>query len=456
MIADVSKHWIVRDILDTLEKVFGGKTVILGGDFRQTLPVKKGASKPEIISSSIAESYLWNSFKVCTFKENMRLLQPRTSESEKELAHVFASWLLDIGDDDDDGLSNLISFIYDTDTLQHPSARELQQKAIVCTKNDTADMINSQILKMVDGESTIYKSSDKAIPLGNDRGAVELLYPMEYLNTLQFPGFPPHELELKVGIPIMLLRNVNLQDYIVCLTRVTDVQRFGSAGQNQTILRKLDIENISGDVMELTLWDEVAINFQKTEFDLMQKPVIIAVSSLVKKYETPDTQDFPTEILDIEGLHHIFQFHYNPYCKTGRVDIYFDDIVDKPLQITCIPTTALQLTESGESSKTLLGTPTLELLEPLIPGTPAAAVPIQQTPLTSPPSTVKQAATIASQQLTLPTSTITTPPNPSAFEQTASTGHLDETEKTQTERAKSLKRVLFPTESEEQKKNKTE
>ncbi|GKE08800.1 DNA helicase, partial [Tanacetum coccineum] len=35
----------------------------------QTLPVKKGVSKPEIISSSIAESYLWNSFTVCSLKE---------------------------------------------------------------------------------------------------------------------------------------------------------------------------------------------------------------------------------------------------------------------------------------------------------------------------------------------------------------------------------------------------
>nr|GEW70121.1 DNA helicase [Tanacetum cinerariifolium] len=156
---------------------------------------KKGATKPQTIASSIAESYLWNFFKVFTLTENIRLLQPGTSESEKESARIFASWLLDIGDgnigepdvedsqssfwvqipdkycipDDDNRLSNLISFIYDKDTLQHPSARELQQKAIVCTRNDTADMINSQILKMVDSNSTIYKSSDEAIPLGNNR-----------------------------------------------------------------------------------------------------------------------------------------------------------------------------------------------------------------------------------------------------------------------------------------------
>ncbi|GJY55236.1 DNA helicase [Tanacetum coccineum] len=49
--------------------LFGGKTIMLGGDFRQKLPVKKNASKNEIISSSIAESYLWNNFKVFSLHE---------------------------------------------------------------------------------------------------------------------------------------------------------------------------------------------------------------------------------------------------------------------------------------------------------------------------------------------------------------------------------------------------
>ncbi|GJV10570.1 DNA helicase [Tanacetum coccineum] len=170
----------LRDILDAPKKVFGGKTVIFGGDFWQTLPVKKGALKPEIISSLIAESYLWSSFTICSLKENMWLLQPRISESEKELARAFATWLLDIGN----GYIGEPDIEDSQNILEHPSAQELQQKAIVCTRNDTADMINSQILKMVAIESTIYKSSDEAIPLANDKGAVKLLYPMEYLNTL--------------------------------------------------------------------------------------------------------------------------------------------------------------------------------------------------------------------------------------------------------------------------------
>ncbi|GJV02937.1 hypothetical protein Tco_1336506 [Tanacetum coccineum] len=92
----------------------------------------------------------------------------------------FASWLLDIGDgnigepaEDDNQSSSWIRI------PEKPTVRELQQKAIMCPRNDTANIIKSKILEMIIRDNTIYKSSDDAIPLGNDRGKVELLYPIE-------------------------------------------------------------------------------------------------------------------------------------------------------------------------------------------------------------------------------------------------------------------------------------
>nr|GFA23483.1 DNA helicase [Tanacetum cinerariifolium] len=64
----------------------------------QTLPVKKSASRTEIIGSSIAESYLWHSFKLFLLTENMRLTQGTLTEVEKTEVLTFAQWLLNVGD----------------------------------------------------------------------------------------------------------------------------------------------------------------------------------------------------------------------------------------------------------------------------------------------------------------------------------------------------------------------
>ncbi|GJT02293.1 DNA helicase [Tanacetum coccineum] len=226
----------LRDILDQPNHLFGGKTVMLGGDFRQTLPVKRGASRNEIIRYSIANSYLWPHFKIHYLTENMRLSNKNLSEVDKHRTAVFAQWLLDIGNgnigipddsdqentswvdipdeycipNDDNGLTNLINFIYDDDTLHHPSAQKLQEKAIICPKNDMTDVINNKILSLLTTTTRTYLSYDEAIPHGHDGGEVELLYPKEYLNSLSFTGLPPHKLTLKVGAPIMLLRNINI------------------------------------------------------------------------------------------------------------------------------------------------------------------------------------------------------------------------------------------------------
>jgi len=39
--------------------------------------------------------------------------------------------------------------------------------------------------------------------------SMDSLYLVEFLNTLEFSGIANHKLELKVGVPFLLLRNVN-------------------------------------------------------------------------------------------------------------------------------------------------------------------------------------------------------------------------------------------------------
>lgn len=62
----------LRDIifctdLDSYTKPFGGKTVILGDDFRQTLPIILQGSRQDSVSAAIKRSYLWNYCQISNF-----------------------------------------------------------------------------------------------------------------------------------------------------------------------------------------------------------------------------------------------------------------------------------------------------------------------------------------------------------------------------------------------------
>lgn len=58
---------------DSSTKPFGGKVVVLGGDFRQILPVIPKGTRADIVMATINSSILWKDCKVLRLTENMRL-----------------------------------------------------------------------------------------------------------------------------------------------------------------------------------------------------------------------------------------------------------------------------------------------------------------------------------------------------------------------------------------------
>ena len=63
----------LRDLMGEQNKPFGGKTLLLAGDFRQCLPVVKGANRAQTISHCINKSHLWRHFEVLHLSENKRV-----------------------------------------------------------------------------------------------------------------------------------------------------------------------------------------------------------------------------------------------------------------------------------------------------------------------------------------------------------------------------------------------
>src|SRR5882757_5955230 len=100
---------------------FGGKIIVLLGDFRQTCPVIQRGTRAQVVNTSIKSSDLWPLFNV------KRLLTPIRNAEDIE----FASIVDDIGDgagphvnlnmiDHVQSTDALITFVYPAHVLAYP------------------------------------------------------------------------------------------------------------------------------------------------------------------------------------------------------------------------------------------------------------------------------------------------------------------------------------------------
>ena len=66
-------------------------------------------------------------------------------------------------------------------------------------KNIDVHEINNIVLNKIRDQAVLYKSVDTVL---EPNEAVN--YPSEFLNSIDPSGFPPHVLQLKIGVPIIL------------------------------------------------------------------------------------------------------------------------------------------------------------------------------------------------------------------------------------------------------------
>jgi len=83
----VNRH--LKDICDN-ENGFGGKLVVLGGDFRQMLPVVVHGSRESIVAATVHRASFWNDCRVMHLRINMRLQTGNQSDESTERMETFA------------------------------------------------------------------------------------------------------------------------------------------------------------------------------------------------------------------------------------------------------------------------------------------------------------------------------------------------------------------------------
>ncbi|XP_024996762.1 ATP-dependent DNA helicase PIF1-like [Cynara cardunculus var. scolymus] len=96
----------------------------------------------------------------------------------------------------------------------------LKERAILTPKNEMVHDLNNIIMDMLPGEGVNYLSSDNVCKASVQTNEEDLLCPSEFLHSLKFNGVPNHDIKLKKGAPVMLLRNLNQSEGLCNGTRL--------------------------------------------------------------------------------------------------------------------------------------------------------------------------------------------------------------------------------------------
>ncbi|GMP41859.1 hypothetical protein CsSME_00011808 [Camellia sinensis var. sinensis] len=216
----------LRDICDS-EKPFGGITVVLGGDFRQILPTIPKGVREQIVNASLRHSVLWKHIYILTLDLNMRL-----NHEGHENAN-FANFLMEIGTNPQEivnlpstihkcqDLNELLSTVYpQLNMIDTSTPTFLTERTILSARNDDVSDINTTALNIFPGRLYTYLAADKMSEDNEIDPTITNRYPNEYLNSSDPPGLPTFKLELKVGCPIILLRNIAPKDGLCNGTRL--------------------------------------------------------------------------------------------------------------------------------------------------------------------------------------------------------------------------------------------
>ncbi|KAL7157887.1 hypothetical protein ABFS83_02G106300 [Erythranthe nasuta] len=200
-------HMMRRDCFEALDKtmklilqvdkLFGGKGVVLGGDFRQILQVVLKASRQDIVYATINSSPLWDFCRVMKLTKNMRLLSCSSPSNVDEVGNEDdgeqndGEATIEISDDmligdSDDPFRDLLEFIYPDLLSNMCDPNYFHVREILAPTNEFVESVNDHLMSLLPGGEKVYLSSDSICS-----------------------GLRSHALKYKVGAPVMVIRNID-------------------------------------------------------------------------------------------------------------------------------------------------------------------------------------------------------------------------------------------------------
>ncbi|XP_026429204.1 uncharacterized protein LOC113325207 [Papaver somniferum] len=137
-----------KDMMSNPIKIFGGKTIVLGGDFRQILPTTPEGTRKMTVDASINRSKLWRYFRIFSLVTHLK--DPTWIKIPDEYLIV----------PDGYSVKQIVSIIYSGILDRYGDAEYLSERCILAPNNETVYEINHYIVSTYPGETHHLFSSD--------------------------------------------------------------------------------------------------------------------------------------------------------------------------------------------------------------------------------------------------------------------------------------------------------
>ncbi|XP_019255087.1 PREDICTED: ATP-dependent DNA helicase PIF2-like [Nicotiana attenuata] len=187
---------LLKDLLNT-NVLFGGKVVVFGGDFRQTLPVVRNGKREDFIHESLLYSDIWPRLEKLQLSENMRAKtdpafceylmrigngkEPLTSENKIEIPNSFIVPYTT----EQESLNALFETTFPNMHAFFRDASSVTSRVILMTKNDFVNEINDMLISKFPKEAKTFVAIDETCE-SNDQSQYEV-----FLHSLNPAGLPP-------------------------------------------------------------------------------------------------------------------------------------------------------------------------------------------------------------------------------------------------------------------------
>ena len=282
-----------RDLHNKSDVPFGGLSIVFGGDFQQIMPVILKDSRAQVVGACMQQSNLWRHISVLHLHQNMCL------DTHIEEEANFARWQLQVGHSEhtddlcnislpnhlcsaDISVDSLVDTIYPDIHIPDQPDQYFPEHIILSSMNKKVNELNQMVLDKFPGKAQVFHSVDY-IPISEQSGEDDPLlhYPVEYLNEVNCGSLPLAKLTLKVGCPVMVLKNLDAANE-VCNGSRGILTRYGN--------RVLEVKLLTGEHAAQTVFiprvgtqpsdEENAFKFTRRQF-----PIRVCFSMTINKLQ---------------------------------------------------------------------------------------------------------------------------------------------------------------------------